>query len=131
MFEDEESQAFYEALPELQALVPAMLLQDAAEAPADAPQAAEAVQESGRPSVPQTVTLKADRAEKEAPSHGGEDALFAQLPACTSVEACDSFCANFCLLGRKAARKRLVRACHAPAMTPAVCCYHHVSCPQA
>ena len=110
MFEDEESQAFYEALPELQALVPAMLLQDAAEAPADAPQAAEAVQESGRPSVPQTATMKADRAEKEAPSHGGEDALFAQLPACTSVEACDSFCANFCLLGRKAARKRLVRA---------------------
>ena len=121
MFEDEESQAFYEALPELQALVPAILLQDPSDAPAqaspgtlDSPHAATG---SAATEAPQQAARKADRADKEGASHQGEDALFAQLPSCTSTQACDSFCASFCLLGRKAARKRLVRlrACWSPA----------------
>ena len=113
MFEDEESQAFYEALPELQALVPAILLQDSSDAPAqaspDALDSSPADQGSAEAEASQKAAMKADRAGKDAASHKGEDALFAQLPSCTSTQACDSFCAGFCLLGRKAARKRLVR----------------------
>ena len=63
MFEDEESQAFYEALPELQALVPAILLQDSSDAPAqasaDALDSSPADQGSVEAEAPQKAATKA------------------------------------------------------------------------
>ena len=123
VFEDEETRAFYESLPELQALVPPILLQDPPSTPSDPPNPPPQSPANERASAEEPVKadealqraeggvkggLRADGAEKEGSSQGEEDALFRQLPQCTSVEACDSFCASFCLLGRKAARKRLV-----------------------
>ncbi|KAL3151997.1 hypothetical protein ABBQ32_001118 [Trebouxia sp. C0010 RCD-2024] len=124
-FEDEDTRAFYESMPDLRAVVPAVLLGEAT-APADTPDQNEsAVNRQGTPppeaadsengeSAPDS-TDAADGTATDTEALGGAktkaavDALLAQLPKCISRDLCDELSVNFCYLNSKAARKRLTR----------------------
>ena len=126
-WEDEDQRAFYTSLPELRAMVPAVLLGAAADggsssalalpadtAPADGPPAPDAPQPPAEPS-PSPAEETADGASAGA---GGEDdksgspafgALLLRLGSCLSRDECEAFVLDFCYLNSRAARKRLVK----------------------
>ncbi|CAD7702075.1 unnamed protein product [Ostreobium quekettii] len=90
LFDDAETQAFYETLPDLRALVPAVLLGVAED----------------------KVMAKDGRARA---SNQELDALLSRLPTCVTRDSADEISVNFCYLNSKAARKRLMRAlCDVP-----------------
>ncbi|KAA6426413.1 MAG: hypothetical protein FRX49_03524 [Trebouxia sp. A1-2] len=124
-FEDEDTRAFYESLPDVRAVVPAVLLGETA--PADAPdQMTGSLVDGSNTTMPHApasdnVDFDAegiaddDNAAGDTEALGGAktkaavDALLSQLPKCISRDLCDELSVNFCYLNSKAARKRLVR----------------------
>ncbi|DBA81963.1 TPA: hypothetical protein ACH3X1_007672 [Trebouxia sp. C0004] len=123
-FEDEDTRAFYESLPDVRAVVPAVLLGETAHV--DAPdQAGSTVDglDTTMPPAPASHNVDADTegiavddntaADTEAlggaKTKAAVDALLSQLPKCISRDLCDELSVNFCYLNSKAARKRLVR----------------------
>jgi regulator of nonsense transcripts 2 len=108
-FEDEEQRAFYESLPELRAMLPAVLLGGAERdaAPGDA------ATEPAEPAEP-AAAPQAEAEDDAAGARGGDGgaalgALLARLPACVTRDACDAFSLDFCYLNGRGARRRLVR----------------------
>jgi len=111
LFEDPETRAFYESLPDLRAMVPAVLL-GAAEPPAPAP---------GAPDAAADASAAAAAGGGSAATGGGGgggsrvaalEPLLARLPLCFTRTACDEVAVEFCFANAasKAGRKRLVRA---------------------
>ena len=125
-FEDDEQRSFYESLPELRAMVPAVLLggaaPDAPPAPAgDAPPsegapeaavvAAEAAAQDAAAAASAAAEATAAVSEAEERNAGGPalSALLARLPQCATRDACDALALDFCYLNSRGARRRLVR----------------------
>ena len=114
-FEDEEQRAFYESLPELRAMLPAVLLS----AGDERGEAGEAAAEAGTPTeAPEAEAHpKAEEADK-GPGSAALTALFARLASCVTRDACDAFSLDFCYLNSRAARRRLVRELASPRLEP-------------
>uniref|UniRef100_A0A061R4F1 Regulator of nonsense transcripts 2 n=1 Tax=Tetraselmis sp. GSL018 TaxID=582737 RepID=A0A061R4F1_9CHLO len=91
VFDDEDTRAFYESLPDLRSLVPAVLLQDADQ------EGAAAAASEGKAGGGEAVSGKLEM-------------LLMRLPACVSRDLCDEFSLDFCYHNSKAARKNLVQA---------------------
>lgn len=130
VFEDPETRAFYEALPDLRSLVPAVLLKDAVGVPGSHRTTSE---EGATAEVPEgppedTPTTKAtideptpknegdsstgpDQAPHTSSTSTALDQLLSRLTTCVSSELCDQWALDFCYTANtKAARKKLVRA---------------------
>ncbi|KAF8071278.1 UPF2 [Scenedesmus sp. PABB004] len=135
VFEDPETRAFYEQLPDLWSLVPTVLLRDATRPqPAAAPAAAgdgdepaadgggaaadagaaaaapggAAAAAPGGDAAPAEPDGGAAAAVAEHPS--AVDVILARLPSSVSRDLCDELAVNFCYSNSKGARKKLVRA---------------------
>jgi regulator of nonsense transcripts 2 len=139
-FDDEETKAFYEGLPDLRAVVPAVLLGEAepkeegeggeaAAADADAgvegaAAAAAAIEAdavaaklrelkvSSAPAAAAADGAAPAAADEEGGARRALDAVLARLPTCVSRELCDEVAVEFCYAGGagKGARRRLARA---------------------
>ncbi|CAL8462985.1 g2519 [Coccomyxa elongata] len=127
-FEDEETRALYESLPDIRALVPALLLGTAegqptaeeegpevpmeTEAPADSTPADEGAADS-RSEATQEAVAVAGGESAEVSGRAGRaevDAMVECLPTLCSREECDDLAVNFCYINSKGARKRMARA---------------------
>jgi regulator of nonsense transcripts 2 len=115
-FEDDEARSFYESLPELRAMVPAVLLGgascDAPPAPADGEAASSepAAEVASEPPVPaEAPTAGASDADDRAAGGAALATLLARLPCCATRESCDALALDFCYLNSRGARRRLVR----------------------
>ncbi|BDA48017.1 Regulator of nonsense transcripts 2 [Coccomyxa sp. Obi] len=128
-FEDEETRALYASLPDIRALVPALLLgtaegqQTTEEEGPEQPMETEASASDKMPADAGAADSRSE-ATQEAPTvAGGEsaevsgragraevDALVECLPTLCSREECDDLAVNFCYMNSKGARKRMARA---------------------
>jgi regulator of nonsense transcripts 2 len=129
-WEDEDQRAFYTSLPELRAMVPAVLLGAAADGgsstalalPGDATDAQPA-SDVAQPPPGEAAPAPPQEAPDAAPSAAGEDdksgspafgALLLRLGSCLSRDECEAFVLDFCYLNSRAARKRLVKELQNP-----------------
>ncbi|KAK9825703.1 hypothetical protein WJX81_008105 [Elliptochloris bilobata] len=133
LFEDEEAAAFYQSLPDLRAVVPAVLLGEAESTAAGTrpdPDAANgsgngggggaeaavlgkerAAGEADQPvDAAQSATEAASSSAAAKDARAEVDALLARLPTLDSRLACDELAVAFCYVNSKAARRRLGRA---------------------
>ena len=129
-WEDEDQRAFYTSLPELRAMVPAVLLGAAADGgsstalalPTDATDAQPA-SDVPQPPPDEAAPAPPEEAPDAASAAGGEDdksgspafgALLLRLGSCLSRDECEAFVLDFCYLNSRAARKRLVKELQNP-----------------
>ncbi|KAK9809827.1 hypothetical protein WJX73_010709 [Symbiochloris irregularis] len=134
-FDDGQTRAFYEVLPDLSGIVPPVLLPDAAKlalAPEDDTDSPIATQSSegalrgsdagmpdGQEDAGLAAAAQADVVDTDKPNAAGQSlgdvraetaAMLAQLPSLTTVAGCDTLAANLACVCSKAMRKRLVKA---------------------
>ncbi|KAK8675079.1 hypothetical protein V6N13_033151 [Hibiscus sabdariffa] len=118
IWDDDDTRAFYECLPDLRAFVPAVLL---GEAESKASEQTSKAQELPNIKVYQshkmlwrllqTLAFCKKGKEKLKGSEGTNlDALLQRLPGCVSRDLIDQLTVEFCYLNSKSNRKRLVRA---------------------
>ena len=129
-WDDEDHRAFYTSLPELRAMVPAVLLGGAADGgserdltavpgadaavPSDAPDASDAMAvpagQSGEVATQAVASGSDAPTDKDDPSGGAAlGQLLTRLGSCLSRDDCEAFVLDFCYLNSRPARKRLVR----------------------
>lgn len=128
-FEDEETRAFYESLPDLRELVPAVLLGTVSASSKPPSEPSTGVEDDlndlnlsetpaeGEPQNDQNPpsNLDLEQSDKETGqksfNSASLDPVMARLPNCVSKESCDSFAVDFCYAGgaHKGARRRLAR----------------------
>uniref|UniRef100_A0A6N2LZJ2 MIF4G domain-containing protein n=1 Tax=Salix viminalis TaxID=40686 RepID=A0A6N2LZJ2_SALVM len=129
LWDDEDTRAFYECLPDLRAFVPAVLLGEAEPKVNDHPvktqdqpielapeldqgqpaqDMADITAESGTLQEGKSTEKGKDKEEKEKVKD--LDALLQRLPGCVSRDLIDQLTVEFCYLNSKSNRKRLVRA---------------------
>jgi len=89
VFEDADTRAFYEQLPDLKSVLPAVLFED----PSERGASVEAVDDD---------------------SAARFEALLAELPLCTSRERCDELASEMCGKGLRSHRRKLVKALTSP-----------------
>ncbi|KAH7547967.1 hypothetical protein JRO89_XS14G0045500 [Xanthoceras sorbifolium] len=126
VWDDEDTRAFYECLPDLRAFVPAVLLGEAEpkvneqsvktqEQPTFAIaygksflyKESASEPEQGQSATQDTAEVAADSGSLEGTNL---DALLQRLPGCVSRDLIDQLTVEFCYLNSKSNRKRLVRA---------------------
>ncbi|KAH7537348.1 hypothetical protein FEM48_Zijuj03G0083000 [Ziziphus jujuba var. spinosa] len=120
IWDDEDTRAFYECLPDLRAFVPAVLLGEAEpkvnEQSAKTQEQPTTDEESffffkeSAPESDQGQQAIQDPGEIIADSGTNLDALLQRLPGCVSRDLIDQLTVEFCYLNSKANRKKLVRA---------------------
>ena len=121
-WEDEEMRHFYESLPDLRALVPAVLLGGTDDTDKDGKEEGGAdgddkggkkeEEEAAAAVVPAAASKENEGDGKEETSSGGAalQSLLLRLPLCVNRDTADAFALDFCYINSKNARKRLARA---------------------
>ncbi|KAK9907680.1 hypothetical protein WJX75_008040 [Coccomyxa subellipsoidea] len=132
-FEDEETRALYESLPDIRGVVPALLLSTTeAQLTGEEEGAEQAMQ------VETSVENRAPDANAAESTAGGEgpeaaarpgraevEAVMACLPTLSGLEDCDELAVNFCYVNSKNAHKRMARALfEAPEGAPHLLGFH-------
>lgn len=115
-WEDEEMRHFYESLPDLRALVPAVLLGGTDDTDKDGKEEAGAEGDDKGGKKEEEAAAAASKEEecdgKEETSSGGAalQSLLLRLPLCVNRDMADAFALDFCYINSKNARRRLARA---------------------
>jgi regulator of nonsense transcripts 2 len=119
-WEDEEMRQFYESLPDLRALVPAVLLGGTDDTDKDGKEEAAVEgddkgskkEEQAAAAVPAVASKEEEGDGKEETSSGGAalQSLLLRLPLCVNRDTADAFALDFCYINSKNARRRLAKA---------------------
>lgn len=104
LYDDQETRDFYEVLPDLRSLVPAVLLGLREDDELESEDKTKSVKEE-----------EEDQKQKTGASHKKLDALLTRLANCYTRDASDEVAVEFCYMNSKSTRKRLIRAlCDVP-----------------
>lgn len=122
LYEDEETRALYESMPDLRAIVPAKFLGEASEesgageeSEAEPAEASTAIADAGADAGASGVHAAAAETDSTgAAAAAGKpksefELLLARLPECVNRERCDQLAVDFCWSTAHRRRKRLVR----------------------